>query len=67
MIEAPDKHLKSMQRIIANHLQSVYLTIKSFEAGARGVLASRDYDEMRLSSIEAFGNAVRDWKARHVR
>jgi hypothetical protein len=35
-------------------------TIKSFEAGARGVLTSRDYDEMRLSSIEAFGNAVRD-------
>jgi hypothetical protein len=38
--------------------------MKSFDAGANGVLASRDYDEMQLSSLEAFGNAVRDFKKR---
>lgn len=31
-IEAPDKPLKSRQRIIANHLQAVYLTIKPASA-----------------------------------
>jgi hypothetical protein len=34
--------------------------MKSFDAGADGVLASRDYDEMQLSSLEAFGRAVRE-------
>lgn len=34
--------------------------IRSFEAGATGVLASRDYDEMKVESLEAFGRAVRE-------
>ncbi|MCA9128574.1 MAG: hypothetical protein KDB22_15915 [Planctomycetales bacterium] len=32
---------------------------RAFDAGADGVLASREYDEMRLSSLEAFGRGVR--------
>lgn len=35
---------------------------KSFRAGASGVMASRDYDEMQLKNLQAFGNAIRDWK-----
>jgi hypothetical protein len=35
---------------------------KAFEAGANGILASRDYDEMRLSSLKAFGEAIRNIK-----
>ena len=31
----------------------------AFEAGADGVLASREYNEMRLSSLEAFARGVR--------
>jgi hypothetical protein len=36
--------------------QSVF---KAMQAGADGLLASRDYDEMRHSSLRAFGQAVR--------
>ncbi len=36
--------------------RSVY---KAVEAGAAGLLASREYDEMRHSSLRAFGDAVR--------
>jgi hypothetical protein len=36
--------------------QAVY---KAVEAGASGILASREYDEMRYSSLRAFGDAVR--------
>lgn len=32
---------------------------RAFDAGADGVLASREYDEMRIPSLEAFGKAVR--------
>jgi hypothetical protein len=40
--------------------ESIYnAVIKSFEAGATGVLASREYDEMRLPSLKAFGDGVR--------
>ena len=35
--------------------------LRSFDAGASGILASRDYDEMRVSSLEAFGDAIREW------
>ena len=31
---------------------------RAFDAGADGVLASREYDEMRISSLEAFGKGV---------
>jgi len=36
---------------------------RAFEAGASGVLASREYDEMRLSGLRAFGRAVRESRA----
>ena len=32
---------------------------RAFDAGADGVLASREYDEMRITSLEAFGAGVR--------
>lgn len=34
----------------------------AFEAGADGLVASRDYDEMQNKNIEAFGRAVREWQ-----
>jgi hypothetical protein len=40
--------------------RSVY---EASEAGADGFLASRDYDEMRLSSLKAFGDAIRAIKS----
>jgi len=33
---------------------------RAFAAGADGVLASREYNEMRMSSLTAFGDAVRE-------
>ena len=35
-------------------------TRKVFEAGAAGVLISREYDEMRLPNLQAVGRAIRD-------
>ena len=35
-------------------------TRKAFEAGAAGVLISREYDEMRLPNLRAVGRAIRD-------
>ena len=32
---------------------------RSFDAGATGIVASREYDEMRLPTLKAFGDAVR--------
>jgi hypothetical protein len=41
--------------------ENVYEAVtKAFEAGASGVLASREYDEMRLPGLRAFGRAVRE-------
>jgi hypothetical protein len=40
--------------------ESIYrAVIRSYEVGAKGVLASREYDEMRLPSLRAFGDGVR--------
>lgn len=33
---------------------------RAFEAGAHGVVASREYEEMRLANLKAFGRAVRE-------
>lgn len=35
---------------------------KAVDAGASGLLASREYDEMRFSSLRAFGEAIRQLK-----
>ncbi|HEX8914887.1 MAG TPA: hypothetical protein VF796_21220 [Humisphaera sp.] len=41
--------------------ESVYeATLKAFEAGADGVMACREYHEMRLPNLRAFGRAVRE-------
>lgn len=41
--------------------ENVYLaTRKSFEAGAAGVVASREYEEMKVENLKAFGRAVRE-------
>jgi hypothetical protein len=41
--------------------ESVYrATRKAIEAGASGVVASREYEEMRVENLRAFGRAVRD-------
>lgn len=34
--------------------------LRAFEAGADGVVASREYEEMRLANLKAFGRAVRE-------
>ncbi len=39
-------------------------TYRAFEAGAKGLIVSREYDEMRLENLEAVGRAVRDATAR---
>ena len=35
-------------------------TMRAFEAGASGLIVSREYDEMRLDNLRAVGCAVRD-------
>ncbi len=39
-------------------------TRKALEAGAGGIVISREYEEMRVPHLEAIGRAVRDWDAR---
>jgi hypothetical protein len=40
---------------------------KSFEAGASGIVVSREYEEMKVPHLQAVGKAVRDWAARGVK
>ena len=41
--------------------EAVYQCVmKSFEAGARGVVISREYEEMRVPNLKAVGRAIRD-------
>jgi hypothetical protein len=41
--------------------ESIYkATTQAFAAGARGVVASREYDEMQFKNLKAFGDAVRE-------
>lgn len=35
-------------------------TYKAFEAGAKGLIVSREYDEMRVENLEAVGRAIKD-------
>jgi hypothetical protein len=35
-------------------------TRRAFEAGAAGLIVSREYDEMRIENLEAVGRAIRD-------
>jgi hypothetical protein len=48
----------------ASNPEGVYqATRKAFEAGAAGVLISREYDEMRLDNLRAVGRAMREMKS----
>jgi hypothetical protein len=41
--------------------ESVYeATVRAFDAGADGLIISREYDEMRLSNLRAVGRAIRE-------
>ena len=41
--------------------ETVYqATLKAFDAGASGIVISREYDEMRVHNLRAVGRAVRD-------
>jgi hypothetical protein len=45
--------------------EKIYQSVlKSFEAGAAGVVASREYEEMRMPSLRAFGRAIRELAAK---
>ena len=37
---------------------------RALEAGASGILISREYDEMRVPSLQAIGRGVREYAAR---
>ncbi len=44
--------------------ESVYkATQLAFDAGAKGLVASREYDEMQFENIKAFGDAIREYKS----
>lgn len=46
----------------ASDPQDVRQSVRAaFEAGATGVVASREYDEMRIPNLEAFGAAAREY------
>ncbi len=49
---------RGMERRPSDHTQLTNAVSRAFDAGADGVLASREYNEMRLSSLEAFGQGV---------
>ncbi len=36
------------------------VVLKAYEAGANGVVASREYEEMTVPNLEAFGRGVRE-------
>jgi hypothetical protein len=46
--------------------EGVYRAVlRAFEAGATGLVVSREYDEMRIPNLEAVGRAVQEWEQRH--
>ena len=49
---------KGMEPRPSDHEQLTLAVERAFNAGADGVLASREYNEMRLSSLAAFGRGV---------
>lgn len=52
-------HGGGQQPYYSDPLRLQKAVFKAVEAGAGGLLASREYDEMRWSSLRAFGQAVR--------
>jgi len=58
-IDVPWHAPGGMQPYLSDPERLQMSVVKAMEAGADGLLASRDYDEMRHSSLRAFGKAVR--------
>ena len=52
-------HAHGQQPYLSDPLRLQQAVFRAVEAGATGLLASREYDEMRFSSLRAFGAAVR--------
>ena len=52
-------HGAGQQPYLSDPTELQQAVFKAVEAGATGLLASREYDEMRFSSLRAFGKAVR--------
>jgi len=42
-------------------------TLKAFEAGAAGIVVSREYEEMRIPNLRAVGRAIRELARRRTR
>lgn len=54
-------HLPNSMEPVPSDPEILYQAcMRAFEAGADGLVASREYDEMRIPSLRAFGRAVRD-------
>ena len=62
-IDVPWYVPNGMERRHSDPEQLIAAVHRAFDAGADGVLASREYDEMRISSLETFGKAVRTVRA----
>ena len=52
-----------MKKFPSDPKSTYQATRLALEAGASGVVASREYSEMTVPNLKAFGKAVRDWKA----
>jgi len=39
--------------------------LNAFEAGAGGIVVSREYEEMRVPNLKAVGRATAEWKRRN--
>jgi len=51
---------------VAADPQKVYeCVLKSFEAGAAGIVVSREYEEMRVPNLQAVGRAMRELDGRN--
>jgi hypothetical protein len=45
----------------ADDVETIYqTTLKSFQAGAHGIVVSREYEEMKVEHLRAVGRAYRD-------
>jgi hypothetical protein len=61
-LDVPHRRGREFERT-AQAAEDLYRSVLcAFEAGAGGVVASREYDEMRIPTLKAFGQAVRHWK-----
>ncbi len=46
--------------------ETVYAaTYRAMEAGAGGIVISREYEEMKVPNLEAIGRAIKDWNERN--